>query len=176
MSLQTRPTLGHSLKSSGPNTIRSWRLSTSCRFSKHEPVDTFGLNHSMDVASQRLVRSRANNRCEYCHLQQNAAPFLRFHIEHIYAKQHVQDDSLDNLALACPDCNRYKGPNLTTLDPQTRDIVVLFHPRQDNWDDHFEFQGFFIRGITSVGIATERLLKFNLDERMEMRAEIHSAE
>ncbi len=130
----------------------------------------------MDVATQRLVRSRAGNRCEYCHLPQDAAPFLRFHIEHIQAKQHVQDDSVENLALACPDCNRYKGPNLTTLDPQTREIVLLFHPRKDKWDNHFEFQGYFVRGITPVGIATERLLNFNLDDRLELRAEIHNAE
>ena len=129
----------------------------------------------MDVATQRLVRIRADNRCEYCRLPQVAAPFLTFHIEHIQAKQHVQDDSPNNLALACPDCNRFKGPNLTTLDSQTREIVLLFHPRKDRWEDHFEFLGYFIRGLTSVGIATERLLKFNSDERVEMRSEIHDA-
>ncbi len=130
----------------------------------------------MEVATQRLVRSRAENRCEYCRLPQHAAPFLMFHIEHIQAKQHVQDDSLDNLALACPDCNRHKGPNLTTLDAATREIVLLFHPRKDDWDEHFEFEGYFIRGVTPVGIATEKLLKFNTDERVEFRAELHNAE
>jgi hypothetical protein len=130
----------------------------------------------MDAATQRVVRSRANNRCEYCQLTQDAAPFLTFHIEHIQAKQHIHDESLDNLALACPDCNRYKGPNLATLDPQTREVTLLFHPRKDNWNDHFEFEGFFIRGITPIGIATERLLKFNLEERVELRAEIHNSE
>jgi hypothetical protein len=130
----------------------------------------------MEVATQRLVRSRAENRCKYCRLPQHAAPFLTFHIEHIQAKQHVQDDSIDNLALACPDCNRHKGPNLTTLDPATREIVLLFHPRKDGWDDHFEFEGYFIRGVTPVGIATEKLLKFNTDERVEMRAELNNAE
>jgi hypothetical protein len=130
----------------------------------------------MEVATQRLVRSRAENRCEYCRLPQHAAPFLTFHIEHNQAKQHVQDDSIDNLALACPDCNRHKGPNLTTLDPATREIVLLFHPRKDVWDEHFEFEGYCIRGITPVGIATEKLLKFNTDERVEMRMELHNAE
>ncbi len=130
----------------------------------------------MDVATQRLVRSRANNRCEYCCIPQEAAPFFTFHVEHIQAKQHIHDDSPDNLALACPDCNRYKGPNLTTLDAETRDVVILFHPRKDCWDDHFEFQGFLIRGLTPTGVATERLLKFNLDERVEMRAEIYASD
>ena len=43
----------------------------------------------MDVSTQKLVRNRAGNRCEYCHLHQDAAPFLRFHIEHVQARQHI---------------------------------------------------------------------------------------
>jgi hypothetical protein len=128
----------------------------------------------MDATTQKLVRNRAGNRCEYCHLHQDAAPFLRFHIEHVQAKQHIQDDSPDNLALACPDCNRHKGPNLTTLNPNTREIVLLFHPRRDIWSDHFLVDGNFIRGISQIGIATEKLLAFNSDERVEMRSEIDS--
>lgn len=129
----------------------------------------------MDAATQRLVRNRAENRCEYCRLHQDAAPFLRFHIEHIQARQHIQDDSSDNLALACPDCNRHKGPNLATLDPNTREVVLLYHPRKDNWNYHFVMDGYYIRGITQIGIATEKLLKFNSDERVEMRSEIDPA-
>ena len=61
-------------------------------------------------------------------------------------------------ALACPDCNRYKGPNLTTLDSQTREFVRLFHPRQDNWDDHLAYDGILILGRTTIGKATVSLL------------------
>lgn len=129
----------------------------------------------MDAATLRLVRNRAGNRCEYCRLHQDAAPFLRFHIEHIQARQHIQDDSSDNLALACPDCNRHKGPNLTTLDPNTREVVLLYHPRKDDWNEHFVLDGNYIRGTTQTGIATENLLKFNSDERVEMRSEIDPA-
>lgn len=129
----------------------------------------------MDVATLRLVRNRAGNRCEYCRLHQDAAPFLRFHIEHIQARQHIQDDSSDNLALACPDCNRHKGPSLTTLDPNTREVVLLYHPRKDDWNEHFVLDGYYNRGTTQTGIATENLLKFNSDERVEMRSEIDPA-
>ena len=129
----------------------------------------------MDAATLRLVRNRAGNRCEYCRLHQDAAPFLRFHIEHIQARQHIQDDSSDNLALACPDCNRHKGPNLTTLDPNTREVVLLYHPRKDDWNEHFVLDGYYIRGTTQTGTATENLLKFNSDERVEMRSEIDPA-
>lgn len=126
----------------------------------------------MDATTRQMVRKRANDRCEYCHLPQAAAPFLTFHIEHVQAQQHVEDDSLENLALACPDCNRHKGPNLATVDPQTRLIVRLFHPRQDEWDSHFEYRGTIIFGRTSVGEATVRLLQMNTVERIEMRAEL----
>ena len=64
---------------------------------------------------------------------------------------------------------------LTTLDPNTREVVLLYHPRKDNWNDHFVMDGYYIRGITQIGIATEKLLKFNSDERVEMRSEIDPA-
>lgn len=123
----------------------------------------------MNAATRKLVIARADNRCEYCHLPQSAMPLVTFHIEHIYAQQHIADDSLDNLALACPDCNRVKGPNLTTIDPATRQILVLFHPRTDRWDDHFRFEGPLIVPQTEIGRATIRLLQLNSPERVEFR-------
>ncbi len=123
----------------------------------------------MDAALRQFIRVRADHQCEYCRLPQGAAPFLAFHIEHIHAQQHVIDDSEDILALACPDCNRHKGPNLTTLDPETREIVRLFHPREDKWYEHFVWNGSIIEGATLIGEATVRLLLMNSDERVEMR-------
>lgn len=126
----------------------------------------------MDAATRRLVRDRAQDRCEYCRLPQSAAQFLRFHVEHIRAQQHVEDDSPENLALACPDCNRHKGPNLVTLDPASGGIVALFNPRTDVWADHFQLEGPIMVGRTRVGEATLRLLRMNSEERVEMRAQL----
>jgi hypothetical protein len=75
------------------------------------------------------VRRRAGNRCEYCHLPQEA--FRRgFHTEHIVARQHGGPTSLDNLAFACWSCNLKKGPNLSGIDPATGhgsvDMVVAW--------------------------------------------------
>jgi 5-methylcytosine-specific restriction endonuclease McrA len=76
------------------------------------------------------VRRRASDRCEYCHLPQSA--FRRpFHIEHIVARQHGGLSRLDNLALACWNCNLKKGPNLSGIDPTTGLVVALFNPRKD---------------------------------------------
>lgn len=116
---------------------------------------------------------RAGDACEYCRLPQSAAPFLTFHIEHVQAQQHVLDDSLDNLALACPDCNRHKGPNLTTLS-EDRTIVCLFHPRLHLWCEHFQFQGPLILGKSEIGTATVRLLQMNGSERVMLRAKLIS--
>ena len=129
----------------------------------------------MDVAIRQYVRGRAGNRCEYCRLPQTAAEYLTFHVEHILAQQHLSDDSIHNLALACPDCNRHKGPNLTTLHPETLTIVRLFHPRTDTWAEHFEFDGAILVGRTPIGMATVRLLRMNDVERVEIRAELIAA-
>ena len=90
----------------------------------------------MEAALRELVRRRAAHRCEYCFLPQAAAPFLIFHIDHITALQHGGDDDSSNLALACPDCNAHKGPNLTSIDPETGGLAALFNPRQNIWSEH----------------------------------------
>ena len=53
------------------------------------------------------------------------------HIEHIVARQHGGLSRLDNLALACWNCNLKKGPNLSGIDPTTGLVVALFNPRKD---------------------------------------------
>jgi hypothetical protein len=129
----------------------------------------------MDALTRQFVIRRAGECCEYCRLPQAAAPFLTFHVEHIHAQQPIVDDSPENLALACPDCNRHKGPNLTTIAPETRQIVPLFHPRRQRWEDHFELQGPMILGRTAIGTATVGLLQMNSVDRVQMRAELLQA-
>ena len=54
----------------------------------------------VDAESRRLVRQRAENRCEYCRLPEELGD-VTFHVEHIVARQHQGGDELSNLALAC---------------------------------------------------------------------------
>ena len=56
--------------------------------------------------------------CEYCRLPQAASRIVRFHIEHIIARQHGGRSEPDNLALACGFCNFHKGPNIAGIDPE----------------------------------------------------------
>ena len=80
----------------------------------------------MDAATGRLIRERANDRCEYCRARQSDENFP-FEIEHVIARQHGGDDTPANLALACMSCNRHKGPNLAGVDPETGTVEVVAH-------------------------------------------------
>ncbi len=125
----------------------------------------------MDAATRALVRERADNRCEYCLLRQEYCEF-RHHIEHIISKQHGGRDAADNLALACHRCNLKKGPNLTGVDPVTGELVPLFHPRRNRWEEHFAFQNTRIEGLTPAGRATVQVLAMNDARRLELRLEL----
>ena len=41
----------------------------------------------MDEQLRQTVRERADHRCEYCCLPQDAEPFFAYHVEHIVARQ-----------------------------------------------------------------------------------------
>jgi len=125
----------------------------------------------MDAATRRLVRERAQERCEYCRLHQRNSELLH-HIEHVIARQHGGSDDVDNLALACHRCNLHKGPNLSGIDPDTGTTESLFHPRRDRWPEHFTFRGAHIDGLSPVGRATVNVLALNDLRRLELRQEL----
>jgi hypothetical protein len=128
----------------------------------------------MDETLRALVRQRAGDRCEYCALPQHAVDG-RFHIEHVVARQHREDDTPANLALACSRCNLHKGTNLSSIDPVTGEVVAIFNPRTDAWSEHFAFQGPEIIGLTPKGRATVRLLHMNARHRVQLRSSLMSA-
>jgi hypothetical protein len=123
----------------------------------------------MDAQLRDRVRQRAGDRCEYCRFRQQHDRFHTFHIEHIVARQHRGGDDLENLALACHACNLHKGTNLASFDPDTNEIVRLFHPRRERWQDHFVFEGPRIVGLTGIGRTTAWLLQMNSEERVDLR-------
>jgi len=128
----------------------------------------------MDAAVRNLVRKRAGNRCEYCRLPQRCYD-LTFHVEHVVASQHGQNDDPSNLALACDRCNLHKGTNLVTIDHETGEQVRIFNPRGDSWDEHFSLVGAEIVGTSPAGKATARLLHMNSERRIRLRSRLLSA-
>ena len=125
----------------------------------------------MDRSIRELVWRRAGDACEYCRIPQSATPLIPFHVEHIIARQHGGTDDPSGLAIACDRCNAFKGPNLSSIDSESGNIVLLFNPRRDSWDEHFAFRGGTIVGLTPTGRATVRLLQMNAPRRVELRKE-----
>jgi hypothetical protein len=126
------------------------------------------------AALRSLVCRRAGDACEYCRLPQAASPIIRFHVEHIIARQHGGVTEPDNLALACGNCNFHKGPNIAGLDPEDGQLVPLFHPRRDRWTEHFAWDGTIVVGQTPIGRATVELLAMNDWERVEVRENLQT--
>jgi hypothetical protein len=118
-----------------------------------------------------LVRARAGNRCEYCRLPQSVV-LHKHEPDHIIPRQHEGETVAANLALACMRCNRYKGPNVGSFDPNTGNLVPFFNPRQQNWADHFEFKDGVIWPITAEARVTVKILRLNDDERITERKEL----
>jgi len=115
-----------------------------------------------------LVQSRAVGFCEYCGIHEDDA-FEAHEADHIIAEQHGGETTAENLAFACWQCNRRKGPNLSSIDPESREIVRLFHPRQDRWREHFRIEGARIVTLTPIGRATAGLLRLNSPENLILR-------
>jgi hypothetical protein len=122
----------------------------------------------VSAALRAEVRSRARWRCEYCLVPEDLT-LVAHEIDHIVATKHGGLSSLDNLALCCTLCNKHKGTDLASLDPETGRLERLFNPRREQWQDHFGFHDGKILARTSIGRVTVRLLQLNRPERVSER-------
>jgi 5-methylcytosine-specific restriction endonuclease McrA len=109
----------------------------------------------INEATRQTVRERANYLCEYCHSPERLSA-NRFSIDHLTPKSLSGSDDLNNLALACRRCNERRYNFVAGIDPETKEIVPIFNPRQQNWKEHFVWtdNGVMIEGLTAVGRAT----------------------
>lgn len=119
---------------------------------------------------RRLIRERAGHKCEYCLLHEDDA-FLPHEPDHIIAVKHRGETNEGNLAWTCFVCNRGKGSDLASVDETSGEIVRLFHPRTDLWDDHLELmKDGSLLARTAIGRVTISLLKLNRPELLAIRA------
>jgi hypothetical protein len=131
----------------------------------HDPAD----------AEVRLaVQVRARDACEYCLMPTRSL----FEVDHIVPVSRWREyldgrfvmmtggdehepNHLTNFAWSCSYCNLAKGNRVSGRIK--RRTVRLFNPRRDQWNEHFGMTGrhVLIKGLTSVGQATEQVLAFN---------------
>jgi hypothetical protein len=111
---------------------------------------------------REAVRSRAHGICEYCHSQERFAT-QSFSVEHGFPRQAGGGEDPDNLALACQGCNNHKYTRTGAIDPVSGELVPLFHPRLNRWNEHFIWSHDFTRivGLTPEGRATVEALRLN---------------
>ena len=128
----------------------------------------------LSARARQQVRHRAGGQCEYCLVHEDDS-YVTYQIDHILSRKHGGPNALSNLAFTCVLCNRYKGSDIAALDLATGEIVPLFHPRQQHWQEHFTLQGAVIVPLSSTGRATVSLLRLNAPERVIERMELLAA-
>lgn len=105
---------------------------------------------------------KQNKLCAFCriHVPLACVPMHREHI--VYKNKHPQWMFLpENLCVACPSCNEYKGTTEVLTNPRTKTYpkmsngFKIIHPLYDKYSDHIELLGDILyRGKTDKGIFT----------------------
>jgi hypothetical protein len=123
------------------------------------------MSNRLSPEIRQIVASRANFVCEYCLIAEEDA-YFRFQVEHIISRKHGGSSDLDNLALACVFCNRYKGSDIASLAPETGELIRFYNPRADRWREHFQLNGVLIESLTGISEATVRILQMNHNDQI----------
>jgi hypothetical protein len=105
------------------------------------------------------VADRARYRCEYCHYPE-AASSTPLELDHVLPEAKDGATTLENLALSCRACNLHKHVKTEARDPLTGENEPLFHPRSQQWSEHFglNIETAEIVGLTPAGRATVEAL------------------
>lgn len=116
-----------------------------------------------------LVRERAKDLCEFCLLPQ-ATQEAVFHIDHIQPRSKGGLTVAGNLCQACVTCSLRKAARTHAVDPESRVVVPLFHPRRYRWHDHFAWAtDWRLLGTSPTGRATIRALGMNRPDILIIR-------
>ena len=125
----------------------------------------------ISISLRHQVSVRARYQCEYCLIQQRLAG-IKLTIDHIVPESLGGMTDLDNLCLACWDCNQIKGNRIEGIDPESGERVRLFNPVKQRWQDHFRWENkdLVIMGTTSIGRVTVLVMKLNRASLFEARS------
>jgi HNH endonuclease len=119
---------------------------------------------------KQFVIERGAGCCEYCHSQVKFSS-QAFSVEHITPLSNNGETIKDNLALACQGCNNHKYTKTMGRNPVDGEMVQLYHPRRDQWKNHFTWNDDYtlIIGLTSIGRATVQTLNLNREGLVNLR-------
>lgn len=83
---------------------------------------------------------------------------------------------LKNLAYCCHGCNLCKSNKINAIDPLSKTVVPLLHPRKSKWSDHFIWneEGVEVVGLTEIGRATIHALQLKRIELVNLRGLLKS--
>ena len=120
------------------------------------------MNTQIPRALRLRIERAARYRCGYCHTQ-SAAIGMPLEIDHLIPLSLGGTSEEENLWLACPQCNRYKAAQVEAVDPEIGQMVALFNPRAQRWQEHFAWQqsGLYVIGISPTGRASVYALQMN---------------
>ena len=105
---------------------------------------------------------KQNKKCAYCriHVPLACVPMHREHI--VYKDKHPQWMFLpENLCVACPTCNEFKGTDEVLENPKALNYpkdssgFKIIHPMYDKYSDHIELvEDILYKGKTPKGVFT----------------------
>ncbi|MCB0213760.1 MAG: HNH endonuclease [Anaerolineae bacterium] len=119
---------------------------------------------------RKHVLERDRGLCAYCRSSEKLMG-ITFELDHIVPEAAEGTATIDNLCLSCPNCNRYKGAKQTALDPISKSEVLLFHPLNQIWIEHFSwnYDKTELIGLTPTGRATIQALRINRPRIVQLR-------
>jgi len=96
------------------------------------------MTRRVPAALKSRVRQQARDRCGYC-LSSEALLGMPMEVEHLTPFAAGGQTVEENLWLSCHRCNQLKGTQTHAIDPTSTELVSLFNPRFQNWNDHFRW-------------------------------------
>jgi hypothetical protein len=116
------------------------------------------------------VAKAAKYRCGYC-LSSTAVVGAPMELDHLVPESVGGLTEEENLWLACSLCNDHKSDRVGAPDPVTGEVVRLFNPRHQDWNEHFRWTdaGDRIVGLTATGRATVVALNLNRPSLVKAR-------
>ena len=128
------------------------------------------MNAYIHVTLRRQIHDLDQGRCAYCRTPEELA-VTTFEIDHVVPTSAGGATTLDNLCLSCPACNRRKSVRQSLPDPETGNLVPIFHPRRQSWEMHFTWSKDTTRiiGLTPPGRATVQALQMNRPRMIRLR-------